>query len=155
MRNSDLWAPVVAAIGASSLTGLAAFGIALWQARRTERNALAGARRAAYAQLIAATGLMVHSGWMLRVTMEMRSGLGEGLDAALRIRRPVDPMDLDAWMRRDVDPLYSAWADVWTVGTPAAVSIANRLVERMGEIVNKDAARGESRGRIGARIMGE
>lgn len=137
------------------MTGLAAFGIACWQTRRGERNALAGARRKAYADLISVTGLMIHSGWMLRLTMEMRSGLGEGIDVALRFRRPLDPMELDSWMRRDLDPLYSAWADAWTVGSATGVSTANRLVQRVGEVVSGATAYGEARGRLAARVVGE
>lgn len=155
MESLDIWAPVVAAVGASSLTAMATFGIAYWQARRAERHALAGARRRAYADLISVTGLMIHSGWMLRLTMEMRSGLGEGIDVALRFRRPLDPMELDSWMRRDLDPLYSAWTDVWTVGSVAGVSTANRLVERVGEVVSEATAYGEARGRLAARVVGE
>ena len=151
----DVWAPVVAGVAASFLTVIGTFALARWQSRRREKNLLASERRSAYSGLIALTGAMVHSGWMLRLTIEMRSGLGEGIDVALRLRQPIDPFALDEWMRKDLDRLYVAWADIWTIGSVEAVEIGNRIVDRVADIISEASARGEGRGRVGARVIGE
>jgi predicted negative regulator of RcsB-dependent stress response len=48
-----IWAPVVAALGASILTGIFGFGGILWQQHRASQAAAAQEKSAAYHQLIA------------------------------------------------------------------------------------------------------
>lgn len=154
-HDSQVWAPVVAALGASVLTALAALGIAAWQARRASRNDLLASRRSAYARLLSVTGIIVHSAWMLRVTQDIRSGLGEGIDVAFRLRKPIDPIEFDTWMRRDLEPLYGAWSDVWTVGSEEAISIGNQVVELAGEVLGSATRKGEARGQVATWALGE
>lgn len=154
MRGA-VWAPVIAAVGASGLTVLGSFWINHWQTGRREASQLASARRAAYARLLAVTGLMVHSGWMLRVTMEMRSGLAEGVDVALHLRKPIEGSDVDNWLRRDLEPLYAAWSEVWTIGSAQGVAVANDIVDCVGALIGGATNRGESRSGLAARLLGE
>jgi hypothetical protein len=101
------------------------------------------------------TGVIVHTSHALHLSIEVRSGVGEGLDVATRLRKPIDPLELDARLREDVVPLYEAWSDVWTVGTQDAVTAANRAVELAGEVVALATPEGAARTRFGARFLGE
>jgi hypothetical protein len=101
------------------------------------------AKRDAYAQLLATSALVVHLADALRLTMAVRSGLSEGVDVTFRIRRPVDPLELYAVFRREFEPMYHAWARVWTVGSPDAVAQANDLVGRAARILDVNTTRGK------------
>lgn len=46
----------------------------------------------------------------LGLTMKTRSGLGEGVDVAMRLRKPADPMELHDWLAKDMAPLTEAWS---------------------------------------------
>ena len=45
---SDLWVPVIAALGASALTGIVAFGLEWWRSYRADKSARAEQRSRAY-----------------------------------------------------------------------------------------------------------
>lgn len=149
-----VWIPLLAAFGASALTGVAAFGVSAWQASRAEKDVLATQRRHAYSRLLAVTGNVVHSAHVLRLTQELRSGVGEGIDVALRVRKPLDPFELGQWMRNDLEPMYSAWSEVWTVGTPEAVTLGNRVVDLVGQIVGESTTKGEARHPVATWLLG-
>ena len=89
-----IWAPVIAAVGASALTGLVAFGIDWRGARRERHEGRRIERRDAYAKLLSITALISHTAGALHMTMELRSGLQEGVDIGTGKRQPLDPLDL-------------------------------------------------------------
>jgi hypothetical protein len=145
----------VAALGASALTGAVAFGLEWRQSRQRERATTAARRQAAYGKLLSVSGLIGHTAGTLHLTVELRSGLKEGLDVALRHRKPVDPIELMELMRRDLEPLYEAWSEVWLVGTPEAIQIANAVVERSGRVVAAGTSQNEARNRLLRYLVGE
>ncbi len=151
----QLWVPILAAVGASLLTGLLGLGTILLQERLRQADALRHERRRAYSRLLAVTGVIAHTSHALHLAVKVRSGIGEGLDVALHLRKPIDPLDLDARLREDMVPLYEAWSDVWTVGTQEAVTAANRAVELAGEVIERATREGAARTRVGARSLGE
>jgi hypothetical protein len=53
-------------------------------------------------------------------SMRLRSGLGEGLDVTLRLRKPADAMELHDWMAQDVVPMHAALDEIWTGGSRMA-----------------------------------
>lgn len=131
------------------------FGLDFVRSRRLAKAELAARRRAAYGQLLAVTGVLAHTADTLRLTIEVRSGLGEVLDILTRLRKPVDPFELLATLRRDIEPLYAAWSDIWAVGTADAVQVGNQLVAQAGRVLETATVLNTSRGRLERILIGE
>lgn len=154
--DSDVvWATVVAALGSSFLTGLVAFGLDERKARRRQRESLLDLRHRSYARLLVAAGLIAHAADALHVAMEVRSGIGEGANVTLRNREPVDPLELYERLRQDLQPVYEAWSEVWTIGTPDAIPLANHLVDKCGSVVGTATTRGTARNLVSRLLAGE
>lgn len=142
---SDLWIPVIAALGSSTLTGLVAFGLEWWHSNRAGKSAQAERRFHAYSLLLTRSTVVAHLASDLHVTMEARSGLREGLNVTLRIQKSLDPLELTDRLRAEIQPLYEAWSEVWVVGSKAAIPAANDLVARCGAVVAAATQRGKAR----------
>jgi len=142
---SDLWIPVIAALGSSLLTGFAAFGLAWWQAKSTEKAARAERQSRAYALLLTRSLIIAHLASDLHIMMETRSGLKEGLDVTLRFKKMLDPLELADRLRAEQQPLYEAWSEVWVVGSKAAIPIANDLITHCANIIGAATQRGKAR----------
>ena len=150
-----MWPAIVAAVVVGLFTGPFTLLAVLLQYRATRRDSRDEQKRQAYGRLLAASGAVGMTANTLHTTMTVRSGLGEGLDIALRLRRAVDPMDLHNFMRPDFDALYAAWADVWVVGSPRSVTLANALMQRVGDVIASHTIRGEQRRSAWRRVAGE
>lgn len=128
MSIDPVWAPVIAALGSSFLTVLGTFGVTERQRTKREQASARLDRSTAYGDLLArSTTLSLRAG-ALGNAMRLRSGLTESLDVLLRLRRPLDPLELHDWIDKDVGPITEAWSRVWAVGTQEAIEMANRLV---------------------------
>ena len=138
-------ATLAAGLGGSFLTGAAGIGIAAVTARSSRRGARDEARRDAYSRLVAATAPVAQTAWAIHHTMAVRSGLREGADVALHVRTAMDPLQLNAELRKDFEPVSQAWSAVWTVGTQEAVRAANDLVVSCGEVMGSATVRGGAR----------
>lgn len=152
---SDLWIPVIAALGSSALTGLVVVGLEWWRSSREGRAARAERRGRAYTRLLAQSGVIAHTASGLHVAMEARSGLREGLNVMLRLQKPSDPLDLIDRLRVDIQPLYEAWSEVWAVGSKEAISEANDLVARCGAVMGAATQQGKARPEFLRMISGE
>lgn len=128
--NSDVWAPVVAALGASALTATVALSIDVRSSRKDERSARAARQQNAYSELLTRSALLVYTAGALRLTMQLRSGVKEGLDVTLRQRKPVDPIDISDRVRRDMEPLFATMSEIWIVGSQRTIQAANEIVEQ-------------------------
>jgi hypothetical protein len=146
---------LIAGLGGACIGIGGGVAVAAIQARRQTRSERNGARAAAYSRLIATTGLLMHTAQTLRLAMQFRSGINEGLDIALRLRKPMDLFDLNTELRKDLEPLYQAWAEVWTVGTQEAIATANELIGLATMVMGTATARGEGRGGIARALIGE
>src|SRR6266511_104052 len=108
MSLDPVWAPVIAALGASSLTLLGTWGLYQlqhWQAKRTaERQE----RHAAYQEVLNRSITFAFRARTLGDAMRFRSGLSEGLSVLLRLRRTLDSLELYDWIDRDLRPLGDA-----------------------------------------------
>ena len=60
-------------------------------------------------------------------------------------RKPLDPLELDAHLRRDTEPIYQAWSAVWVAGSQEAIRLANDLVARVSDVVGAATKPGEAR----------
>ncbi|MHB8509421.1 MAG: hypothetical protein ACYDGR_12365 [Candidatus Dormibacteria bacterium] len=105
---NPVWAPVIAALGASFLTGLLILARDFWRDRREAAATLRGDRAEAYRKLMTISGLIVHTAGAMHLAMQTRSGLKEGLNVATHIAKPLDALQLDDRLRRDTEPLYEA-----------------------------------------------
>ena len=141
---SDIWAPVVAALGSSLLTGLIAFGLEWWRLRKAEKSALAERRSRAYSALLARSTAIMHLASNLHTLMEIKSGLREGIDTLLGKSSPADPIELMKWADTAITSMYDAWSDVWVIGSKEAIAEANSLVTRCGDVMGMGVQRGKA-----------
>lgn len=112
----SLWVPVVAALGASALTAAASLGVAWIQARWRTSEDRRQHLASACSDVLSASMLVAHRARVLDSTIQVRSGLTEGLDVALHHRKPVDPMQLYDWLSQDLAALHKAVSEVWLRG---------------------------------------
>jgi hypothetical protein len=151
MGSSTIWAPVVAALGASILTtgGLL---VRDWLVGKRRRGA---ERLAAYEELIAQGTLVLQTAAALRLTMKIRSGLIEGWDIALRHRRPLEPLELADRLLRDFQPLLAAWTRVWSIGSVESIPLADELVERCIRLIDVATEKGRGGTALRRYLSGE
>jgi hypothetical protein len=150
----SIWAPVVAAIGASGLTGLSGFGTIWWQQRRLDRREAQAKKEQAYSQLIAHSLSFTIRAGALRNAMQMRSGLGEGLDVVTGTRKPLDPLEFHDWFAQGTGPINEAWSTIEVIGTPDAVRAATALVDACADLVGIATRPGEARGKVATVVKG-
>jgi hypothetical protein len=134
-RVDEIWAPVIAGLGAALLTGRVAIVLDRRQAKRGERGGLSEKRRAAYHRLLVVTALLTHTAQTFRLASEFRSGMREGVNVAAGWWKPVDPLELGRDVAAELEPLYEAWFDVWLHGSANAVQASNRVVDLAAELV--------------------
>lgn len=150
----SIWAPVVAALGASGLTGLSGIGTIWWQQRRVDRREAKAKKEQAYSQLIAHSLSFTIRAGALRNAMQMRSGLGEGIDVATRTRKPLDPLGFHDWFARGTAPINEAWSIIEVIGTPEAVRAATDLMDACADLVGVATQAGEARGKVATAVKG-
>jgi hypothetical protein len=145
---------LIAALGASALTGLVGFGLSWLQTRREAKTVRWQSRRSAYSRLLAATAMVVHDADTLHLMMQSRSGIGEGVDVVLHYRKPIEAVDLHELVHPTMTALHEALADVWTVGTPQAVRFANVAADGSAEVMRAATESGQARSELGTRLRG-
>lgn len=150
----SIWAPVAAALGASLLTGGFGFGTILWQQRKRDQGDAAAQKSEAYHQLISHSLSFTIRAQALRNTMRSRSGLNERIDLALRLRRPIDPMELHDWFAQGHEPMNQAWSRIEVIGSPDAVDAATQLLDACADYVRMATELGTARGRVATYLKG-
>ncbi len=151
---SDLWVPVIAALGSSALTGLVAFGLGWWHSHRAEKLALSERRTRAYSMLLTRAAVIDYLAGGLHIAMQFRSGIADGVSVTLGKQKAFDPLELVDRLRADVQPLYEAWSEVWVVGSKEAIREANDLVAQCGAVMGAATQRGEARPELLRVIVG-
>jgi hypothetical protein len=156
------WAPVVAALG----TGVIGFGGLWWQQRHRDSVAANVKRRDAYQQMISQSLSFSIRAQSLRNAMRARSGIGDRLDLALRIRPrdpvemtlrsrpPLDPLQLHDWFAEGFEPINQAWSWIEIIGSPEAVEVATNLLDACADVVTVATVPGSARGRIQSELIG-
>ena len=152
---NDAWAVVVAGLGSSALTGLVALAVSERQSSHRKREIERGERRRAYSSLLASSWELVELANGLHNAIAIRSGLIEGLDVALRVRDPVDPLELAQKMITAQRPLMSAWSEIWTIGSNEAIELGNELVTRCARVLSVATERGKGRSTLARFFAGE
>jgi hypothetical protein len=154
LRAVSIWAPVAAALGSSLLTGGLGFGGLWWQQRHRDQVADRVEKGESYHQMVAQSLPFTIRASALRITMRTRSGLGEGVDVFLRLRRPSDPMELHDWLAQGFEPINLAWSKIQMIGSAEAVAAANKLLDACADVVTVATEFGRARGRVASTLAG-
>lgn len=141
---STIWAPVIAALGASLLTGFFGFGLEWWRERKAAKAALAERRSHAYSKLLVESTATMHLVSSMHSIMQTRSGLREGVNVLTRQYKVLDPFEFARWFTTESQPLFEAWSEVWAVGSKEAIAEANDLVAKCGEVMGAGAQHGNA-----------
>lgn len=141
---SDIWAPVIAALGSALLTGMIAFGLERWRSRSADKSALAERRSRAYSALLARSTAVMHLSTNLHSLMEVKSGLRDGIGTMAGKSSPLDEIELLKWTSAVFTSLFEAWSDVWSIGSKEAIAEANTLVTRCEEVMGAGVQRGKA-----------
>jgi hypothetical protein len=132
---------VVAALGSSALTAVATLGVTWFREWLRGRAAGRDALGTAITEMLSRSMAVMMAAQTLGLTMKSRSGLGEGLDVATRLRKPSDPMELHDWIAKDMGPLNEAWSAIWVRGDQETIRLANALLGACAEIVSAGTQR--------------
>jgi len=145
---NSLWIPVIAALGASLLTGLVAFGSEAIRDWRSQASDADRRRRDAYVEfLIAAAGQIA----LVSMVREIRK-MGTGLKPAVTIEDPIAFLEK---FNRESIALFAAWTRVWLHGSQEAITIANRFVDAVIPAAGSATAEGKARPSWLSRLRGE
>jgi hypothetical protein len=90
-----------------------------------------------------------------RVAIQIRSGLKEGFDIALRHRRPLEPLEVGDRMLRELQPLFASQSRVWALGSKEAISVTNDLVDRCIALLAAATERGQGGTALSRYFLGE
>jgi hypothetical protein len=126
---------LAAAFGSSALTGAVSLGVLWLQDRRRRKAADKAALHKAMADLLSRSLAVAMRARAIDETVKLRSGLSEGVDVALRQRKPVDLFELHDWMARDLAPLNEALTEIWTRDNQEGVRLANDVVNKCMDLL--------------------
>jgi hypothetical protein len=127
---------ITAALGASLLTGLASLGVVwLQEWRRSKARDRAALHTAVTIMLSRSLAFSLRARF-LGLQMQLRSGLSEGVDVTLRLRKPADVLDLHDWLAADLAPLDEAWSAIWARGDQEMIWRANDLLSKCRAILD-------------------
>jgi hypothetical protein len=139
---SDAMLALVAALGASALTGLSTLGVMWFQETKRAKADDADALGRAVIEFLARSLALAMRVRTIANAIVVRSGLGEGLDVALRVRKPLEVLEFHDWLHQDWAPLNAAWSGLWARGDQELVSSANILMTRCHELIDAATATG-------------
>jgi hypothetical protein len=86
--------------------------------------------------------------------MQVRSGVGEGVDVTLGLRRPMDPLELHDWFAQGFEPINEAWSTIQMIGSPEAVEAATDLLDACGDLLGLATQPGQARSKVMTTIAG-
>jgi hypothetical protein len=129
---------ITAALGASALTGLVSLGVVGLRERLQRKASGQDALRRAVGELLTRSIAVALRARVMRDAIRFRSGLMEGVDIViLRVRKPLDAMELHDWQAADLVPLNAALNEVWTHWDQEGVRLANDLVLKCADLLTE------------------
>jgi hypothetical protein len=152
---SDAWAIVTAGLGGSVVTGGLAVALEAVRVRADRIARIQADRKAAYSDLLAASGMVIDWAGAMHVTMELRSGLKEGMDVTFGHRKLLDALDIMQSRSPVSVALFKAWSAAWVVASADGIRCANDVVDAAQGALGAATTRGEARGRVDRTIRGE
>jgi hypothetical protein len=148
---NSIWAPVVAALGASLFTTL---GLQ-WHRWRDDKAKAKAAKLAAYSELHARIFSFQRRVGTLALAKQFRSGLSEGLSVTFRQRKPVDVFELHEWLDADFKAITDSYSRICAIGSQEAIDSACRLVNLCGELTETAVASDPEQSQFTRRVKGE
>lgn len=132
-----IWAPVVAALGASLLTGVFTWGVNWRDRRHRARTADRDEKSAAYHQFISRSLSFSIRAQALHTILRARTSLTNrtDVDVALRIPQPLDMMQLHDWLAEDFAPINDAWSKIQMIGSHEVVEVSTQLLDACADLV--------------------
>jgi hypothetical protein len=131
---------ITAALGASFLTAAGSLGVVWVQALRSGKAQDRAALRAAVRELLSRSIAVALRAQTMGETMKLRSGLSEGLDVTLHLRKPADMMEFHDWMAQDLVPMHAALDEIWTRWDQDGVRLANDIVGKCMDLLGTSTA---------------
>lgn len=126
---------VIAALGASALTGLASLWIVAFQEWLRGKASNQDALRAATGELLARSLAITLRAETIASTVRQRSRIAERLYVVMHNRKPVDLLELHDWIAQDWAPLNAALSELWTRSDQEGVRHANDLVAKCADLL--------------------
>lgn len=150
---SNLWSGFAGVVIGAVVAGVTSWLTRWFSAKKSAGTARTAKRSRAYTSFLATCGLVMFTADSLRTIASSRSGVKESV-AVLGGRAPLDGVDVINLLRRDLDPLYHAWSQVWTVGTQDAIRLANEIVGCSADLLKAGSEPGRARGSLARTILG-
>jgi hypothetical protein len=138
---SDAGWTAIAALGAAALTAFASLGVVWVQGRLSAKARAEADLLRALEELMSRSVSIGTRSLALGQAMRFRSGLNEGLDIALRLRKPADVLELHDWMHQDLAPMQHALVEVWSTADQSLIAAANHLMDASVDVVTTSTAR--------------
>ncbi|MDQ1295196.1 MAG: hypothetical protein QG608_3081 [Actinomycetota bacterium] len=129
------WWTLATALSSSFLTGCAALGVVVVQQRWKNKADEKAALEATVAALLTRSMEICYQTRAVTSTQTLRSGISEGINVLLGIRKPLDPMEFYDWMIQSLGPLTDAWSRTWLLGDKTLIQLANDLMETVNEVI--------------------
>jgi hypothetical protein len=144
--SADIWAPVVAALGASLLTIMGSFGLTHHRQKLRERAAREEGRSAAYRDLHGRSLDIMMRVRAVGEVMRLRSSRGEPRDIPLRGAEPVDLFKILEWIVPAFQPFSDAWSRVCAVGSQPGIDAGRSLVLAVYNLMSTAVSPASERG---------
>lgn len=132
---SNTWAVVVAALGSALLSTGGAFLLEAHRAHLRDQKAEANELKAACLQVISGAQRLLFKAAAAHVSMEIRSGLREGLDVLLHLRKPLDLFEFNDYLMVEQGKILDAQATIWLTGDEALMTSAAVVVDAVGNLI--------------------
>lgn len=136
-----IWAPVVAALGASLLTGLFAWGVSWWVERRRDGAADRHEKTLTYHQLISRSLTFCGRAEALRGLIDSALSGSDTVRASLG--RPFGQLDVYDWLEKDYLPINDAYSKIQMIGSTEAVDEAAQLLDACADLLGLATASGD------------
>jgi len=144
--KQDLWAPVVAALGAALLTVLGTWGLDALRHRRAAKDSHVEQVTQAYGDVLRWSQSLLLRAQALGQQGRYDSGIIGRLENFIR-RDHYTPMRVFEEIRADVEPLQAAASRVWLIGTPEGIDLARKVMAAAEAVLGASTALPE-RGRL-------
>jgi hypothetical protein len=138
--TSTEWAVVIASASASILTTLGARWLDGSRAKRQAEVAREDELKNACVQIISGAFRVSQKAGALRTAMIHRSGLTEGLDVLLHIRKPADPLEIHDYLLAELSPVLDAQSVLWLSGNETLMRSAGDVILAIAEVIEKSTA---------------
>jgi hypothetical protein len=135
---ASAWAVVAAALGAAVLTSLGSLGVVGYQQRRRDKASGQDALHRAVLELLTRSLTVPLRARAMRDALAFRSGLMDGVAIVLlRVRKPLDALEIHDWQAPDIVALMTALDGVWTRGDQEAIRLADDLVLKCAVLLSE------------------